>query len=205
VGLYISGHPLDKFSFEISNFCNTKLSDLNELEKLQSKEVRLAGIVSDFAHRTTKSGKPFGTLTMEDYNGSFIFFLFGDDYLKFKEYLMKGWFLYIQGAVQEQRWGNRRLEFKIRNIEILNELREKRTKGIELQIRLQDLGPQVIDQIEKLCENHRGTHALQLQVFDEDEEIQVGMLSRKFTIDPNNDLINEMKKIPEINCRLMLS
>ncbi len=205
VGLYISGHPLDKFSFEISNFCNAQLSDLNDLESLQNKEVRLAGIVSDFAHRTTKGGKPFGTLSLEDYNGTFTFFLFGDDYLKFKEYMMKGWFLFVQGSVMAQRWGNNRLEFKIRTIELLNDLREKKTKGIEINLHLQDLSLQVIDQIERICHDHKGQCSLQLNILDEGEEIQVGLVSRRFTVDPNNDLIAEIKKIPEINCRLMLS
>ena len=59
VGLYISGHPLDNFKFELDTFCNTPLNDLENVEALQGKEVRVAGIVSAFAHRTTKKGKPF--------------------------------------------------------------------------------------------------------------------------------------------------
>jgi DNA polymerase-3 subunit alpha len=205
VGLYISGHPLDKFEFEISNFCNTTLNELNNLEKLQNKEVRLAGIVSDFAHRTTKGGKPFGTITLEDYNGNFTFFLFGDDYLKFKEFMMKGWFLFVQGVVAAQKWGNNRLEFKIRKLEILNDLRDKRTKGIELVLNSQDLSPNMIDQIMVLCQDHKGNCQVEVRVRDESEDIQVGLISRKFKVDPTNELISSLKKIPEIRCRLKLS
>ncbi|MDX1628890.1 MAG: DNA polymerase III subunit alpha, partial [Fulvivirga sp.] len=204
VGLYITGHPLDDFAFEIDSFCNTELSALEDLKALYGKEVRLAGIVSDFAHRTTKGGKPFGTLTLEDYNGSFTFFLFGDDYLKFKEFFMKGWFLYVQGNVVEQKWGDRRLEFKIRAIELLNDLRDKKSKGVMINISLNDLNGAIIEQIEKLCNSHKGECALHINLIDPEESMHVELLSRKFKINPSNELIDEMKKIPEIKCKVMV-
>lgn len=204
VGLYISGHPLDDFAFEIENFCNTELKELEDLTALQGKEVKLAGIVSSFAHRTTKGGKPFGTLTMEDYNGNFTFFLFGEDYIKFKTYLMQGWFLYIQGVVAEQKWGDRRLEFKIRNIELLNDLRDKKSKGVLLNVNLSELNENTIEQIEKLCLSHKGECALHVNLVDMEENIGVELLSRKFKINPSNELINAIKQIPEIQCKVLV-
>ncbi len=204
VGLYISGHPLDDFAFEIESFCNTELKALEDLHSLQGKEVRLAGIVSAFAHRTTKGGKPFGTLTMEDYNGNFTFFLFGDDYIKFKEYLMQGWFLYIQGNVVEQKWGDRRLEFKIRTIELLNDLRDKKSKGVRMNINLADLNERIIDKIENLCNTHKGECALHVNLLDVEENLAVELMSRKYKINPSNELLKELKDIPEINCKVIL-
>jgi len=204
VGLYISGHPLDDFEFEIENFCNTELKQLEDIQALQGKEVRLAGIVSSFAHRTTKGGKPFGTLTMEDYNGNFTFFLFGDDYIKFKEFLMQGWFLYIQGNVVEQKWGDRRLEFKIRNIELLNDLRDKKSKGVRVNVNLEDLSDTIIERIESICSKHKGECSLHVNLLDQEENIGVELLSRKYKINPSNELIDEMKKIPELECRVLV-
>jgi len=204
VGLYISGHPLDKFKLEIQSFCNTELNELNDLTSMQNKEIRLAGIVSSFAHRTTKSGKPFGTLTLEDYNGNFTFFLFGDDYLKFKEYMMQGWFLYLVGHVVQQKWGNNRLELKIRSIDLLNDLRDKKTQGVELLVHLNDLNKDVVGQIEDICTTHRGQCALRVNLVDVTEDIQVELMSRRYKVDPSDELLNKMKKIPEVRCRLLI-
>ncbi|UII26541.1 DNA polymerase III subunit alpha [Fulvivirga maritima] len=204
VGLYISGHPLDDFSFEIENFCNTELNQLNDLTQLQGKEVRIAGIVSSFAHRTTKGGKPFGTLTMEDYNGNFTFFLFGDDYIKFKEYLMQGWFLYIQGNAMERRWGDKSLEFKIRTIELLNDIRDKRTKGVVVNVNLEELNEKIILQLEGICEQFRGECTFHVNLLDTQENIAVELMSRKYKVNPSNEMIKEIKKIPELKCRVMV-
>ncbi|GAA0893152.1 DNA polymerase III subunit alpha [Fulvivirga kasyanovii] len=204
VGLYISGHPLDDFKFEIDSFCNTELNELNDLPPLQNKEVKVAGVVSGFAHRTTKGGKPFGTLTMEDYNGNFTFFLFGDDYIKFKEYLMQGWFLYIQGRVVERKWGDKSLEFKILNIELLNDLRDKRTKGLMVNINLNEINETVIKNLEEVCLQYRGDCALHMNLVDVQENISVEMMSRKFKVNPSNEMMEKMKQIPAVHCKVLV-
>src|SRR5690606_40181104 len=125
----------DEFKLEIESFTNTALPALTDLESLRGKsELKLAGSVSAFAHRTTKNGKPFGTLTLEDYQGAFTFFLFGDDYVRFKEYFMPGWFLFISGTVASKRWAENELEFKIGNITLLDEIRGKMVKGLRVNI-----------------------------------------------------------------------
>lgn len=204
VGLYISGHPLDAYSFEIESFCNTEFSKLSEIDSLEGTPLRMAGIVSSFAHRTTKGGKPFGTLTVEDYNGNFTFFLFGDDYVKFKEYMMQGWFLYLQGNVIRQKWGDQRLELKLNSIELLSELRDKKTKGIIVTMNADEVSTQVIEQIEAVCMNFKGDLSFRLNLIDRQNNIASELLSRKFTINPSNEMIEEMKKIPEIECKVLV-
>src|SRR5208283_6220616 len=73
VGFYISGHPLDEYSVEIDNFCNSKINQLktnDDLKKMKTKEVRFAGIVTAAAQKLTKKGDPFGSFTIEDYDDS---------------------------------------------------------------------------------------------------------------------------------------
>src|SRR5207253_1783509 len=81
VGFYISGHPLDEYKLEIQHLCRHTLPELADLKTLEGKEVIVAGIVTDVQHRTSKTGKPFGIFTLEDYMGSFEFILFGEDYV----------------------------------------------------------------------------------------------------------------------------
>ena len=79
VGIYLSGHPLDDYKIEIDNFCRDNLAMLDNLKQYKGKKLVFAGVVTDIEHRQTKSGKPFGILHLEDYKGSYSFYLFGDD------------------------------------------------------------------------------------------------------------------------------
>ncbi|WP_026955794.1 DNA polymerase III subunit alpha [Algoriphagus vanfongensis] len=199
VGLYISGHPLDQYRLEIENFTNAALPDLNDLEAIRSKsEIRLAGSVSSFAHRTTKNGKPFGTLSMEDYQGGFTFFLFGDDYIKYKEYFMTGWFLYIKGKVGSKKWNEHELEFKIDSISLLSEVRSKMVKGLRVNIDLDDLSLDLMEKLEAITEKYKGEAKLYFDVIDRKENISLELFSKRFAIDPSAEMIKELKEIPEV-------
>jgi len=203
VGIYISGHPLDNFKFEMDAFCKTRCSELTELEAMQGREVKLGGIVSGVEHRTTKTGKPFGKFTLEDYTGNFTFTLFGEDYLKFKTFMTVGWFLFVEGAVVRNSWGQQNLEFKIRNMDLLNELGIKRSKGVKLRINANDITPGMIGIIEGVCGEYSGNTPLYLKIHDLQENINLDLLCRKFRVNPVNDMVREMKKAGEIEVEVM--
>ncbi len=203
VGVYISGHPLDNFKFEIDTFCNIPLTALNELEALQGKECKLAGIVSSVEHKLTKTGRPFGRMTLEDYSGNFTFTLFGEDYLRLKAHMMPGIFLFLEGTAARNTWGEQNLEFKIRNIELLNELGVKKTRGIQIKMNAVSISPEIISQIEKLCQEYSGVTPLYLKLRDDQENINLEMLSRKFRVRAVNDMVKKMKRIPEIEVEVV--
>lgn len=201
VGIYISGHPLDNFRFEMEAFCTSSCNQLNEIESLAGREIKLGGIVTGVEHRTTKTGKPFGKFYLEDYTGNTSFMLFGEDYLKFKNFLNIGWFLFVEGAVIKNNWGQQNLEMKIRSIDLLNEIGVKRSKGIQLRVNAHEITPDLIGKIEDVCQEFSGNTPLFLKVKDERENISLELLSRKFRVNPINDMVRELKKVAEVEIR----
>ena len=120
-GMFMSGHPLDHFSFEIKHYGITRLSEFNEIKEavtLQAnpgKTYKLAGLVVDAQHRVTKTGRKFGSFFIEDYTGKSEFMLWSDDYVKYSSFLEKGKNLYITGCFR-QRFNKPEFEFKIDRI-----------------------------------------------------------------------------------------
>ncbi|GMQ27241.1 DNA polymerase III subunit alpha [Algoriphagus sp. oki45] len=204
VGLFISGHPLDQYKLEIESFTNCALTALSDLESLRGKELKMAGSVASFAHRTTKKGNPFGTLTLEDYHGSHTFFLFGEDYVKYKEYFMTGWFIFLTGKAEQRKWGNENeLEFKINTMMLLSEVRGKMVKGIRVHIDLDDLNLDLMEKLEAITTKYKGAAKLFIDVIDKKENITLELFSKKFTVDPSSEMIQELKSIPEVIYRVI--
>ncbi len=199
VGLYITGHPLEQFKFEIDHLTNTAISALTELENLKGYEIKLGGIITDVQHRTSKKGNPFGQFTLEDFGDSHTFYLFSKDYLKFKSMLEPGWFLYISGTVQN-RWKSEELELNIHNIELLGRVRDKMTKGLKLNVRLEDINSIIVDEVERIAEKFPGKCLLKFSLSGvcEGRAISLDMLSRKFTIEPTDELIRELKMLGKV-------
>jgi DNA polymerase-3 subunit alpha len=127
IGFYLSGHPLDDHRLEIKYLCNATLPDLKELDKLNGRDVALSGIVTKAEHRIAKSGKPFGSFSMEDHHGTHDFMLFSEDYMKYKLYMQQGALLFLKGRASARTWGRDegQMEFKINNIDLLSDAREK--------------------------------------------------------------------------------
>ncbi|MBS1490550.1 MAG: DNA polymerase III subunit alpha [Bacteroidetes bacterium] len=198
VGVYISGHPLDNFKFELDTFTNTPVTELNHLENKEGKDCKVGGIVSSVEHRLTKTGKPFGKLILEDFSGKYEFTLWSEDYLKYKSFLMPGIFLFIEGSVARRTWGDMSLEYKIRSIDLLNEIGNKRAKGLQLKVRLASINTDLISEIEKLCTEYAGTCPLYLKIQDEQENINLELLSRKYRIKAVNDVISKFQKIKDV-------
>jgi DNA polymerase III subunit alpha len=196
VGVYISGHPLDNFKFEITAFCTAPISVLNNIENSEGKEYKVGGIVSSVEHRMTKTGRPFGKMVVEDYSGKTEFTLWSDDYLKYKSFLMPGLFLFIEGHVIRKSWGEMNLEFKIRNMDLLNELGAKKVQGLALRFSIPTLTMEVIEQIDKLVKKNSGKAGL--RVYLKGETMQSEALARIATVKPSNELITGLKRWAEV-------
>lgn len=198
VGVYISGHPLDNFKFEIDTFCTYAVTSLTDLDALEGKEIKVGGIVSAVEHRMTKTGRPFGKLVLEDYSGKFEFMLWSDEYTRFKAFLTPGWFLFVEGVVARKSWGDMNLELKIRNIELLNELASKRVQGIAVRCNVDEISTEFIDQFEKLCRKNKGSSAVRVYLKDVEAGIQTELLARSCQVKVNNAFIKELKRFTEV-------
>ena len=200
VGIFISGHPLDDYKFEVKNFCGSSISTLNDMENNIGRDISVACIVSDVQHRIAKNGNPFGVFEIEDYSDSFSQFIFKEEYLKFKHFLVNGNFLYIKGKINRKRWGDMAPEFKINSMELLSEIKEKLSKSITLTIPVEKINKELVDKIYDIAEindpNIKGTCKLKIIVTD-NKKINVNMFSRKIKLKVDEDLIADLYELEE--------
>lgn len=193
VGIFISGHPLDDYSLEINSFCNGDVSMLNNMEPNRNKDLLLACVVSEAEHRFTKNGDPFGTLLIEDYTDSFKLFLWRENYLKFKHFLVPGAFLAIKGRIEIPARRSD-YEFVIHSIEMLSGLREKRANNIQLRVSTKALDQRMITDLNKLFLDNEGKCGVSFTVYDPLEEIEVNLPSKSIKVDPNNALFKALNQ-----------
>ena len=193
IGIYISGHPLDDYKTEIKYFCNAKLEILQDLSKLEGKELTFAGIITDVQHRISKNGKPWGMFTFEDYSDAYEFRLFNEDYLKFRHFLIPNTFLYIK-TMMRRPWQNGDIRVQITNIQQLQDVLSKMAKKITIQLDINSLNNKEIDSINSVLKKYKGNQGLNFTVYDMEEKIKLSMPSRNSKIDISNELIDELNE-----------
>ena len=180
-GFYMSGHPLDSYRIEMQYFCNTKLGDLKgDLRQLMNQNMIFAGIVSSAAHKMTKTGKPFGSFTLEDFNDSFSFILFSEDYLKMKHFLSEGALLMVNAKVQARYNTSDQLEVKISSITLLPDALDKYTRSVTVFLPLEAVSASLINELQQMMKlNNKGKCSVKFQVIDASENISIELPCKK--------------------------
>lgn len=198
VGIYISGHPLDDFRIEMQNFCNGTVAYFQNMTPLINKEITFGGVVTDVQHRVSRQGKGWASFTIEDYTNSHEFRIFGEEYLKFRHFLMITNFVYIRAFVRDG-WTNRetgkkgepRLQFN--NFQLLHDVMDAYAKKLSIQLNIKGLTEQKILELQDLLKMHKGKHNLNFVVYDDDEELKVELKSRKQKVQISQELLNELQ------------
>jgi len=198
VGIYISGHPLDDFKSEINAFCNASLSHLNDLENIINREISFAGVITDVQHRTAKNGKGWASFTMEDYADTFEFRIFGEEYLKYRHFLMINSFVFMKLLVREG-WINRdtgkkgdpRMQFN--SFMLLQEVMENYAKKLTIKLNIDSLNEKTIFNLKETISAHKGEHTLNFMVYEMEDEIKVSLVSRKQKIQISSELLEQLE------------
>ena len=198
VGIYISGHPLDDFRIEMQNFCNGTVAYFQNMTPLINKEITFGGVVTDVQHRVSRQGKGWASFTIEDYTNSHEFRIFGEEYLKFRHFLMISNFVYVRAFVREG-WTNRetgkkgepRLQFN--NFQLLHDVMDAYAKKLSIQLNIKGLTEQKILELKDLLKMHKGKHNLNFVVYDDDDELKVELKSRKQKVQISQELLNELQ------------
>ncbi len=194
VGIYISGHPLDDFKTEITAFCNASISNVSSLEDYVNRELSFAGVITDVQHRISKNGKGWAAFTMEDYTDSFEFRIFGEEYLKFRHFLMINSFVYLKVFVRDG-WVNRdtgkkgdpRMQFN--SFMLLQEVMETYAKKLTIKLNIDELRKEGIHRLKDTLVSYKGDHPLNFVVYEMEEEIKVNLSSRKQKVQITSELL----------------
>ena len=195
VGIYLSAHPLDEYSVVLNSMCNLRCDqltrDMDKQEMAKTAELTFGGIVSSVTSRFTKNNKPFGIVTIEDFNGQGELALFGDEWTKWQHMLKEEYIVYIT-ATMRQRFANapNSLELVIKSVEFMNDVKDKRIERFTIYIDSTMLHNSRMNDLEVLLKSNPGNVPLYFNIHDSEHNTDLTLLSHNTTIDPSKKLLN---------------
>ena len=143
VGIYLSAHPLDEFSVVLECMCNTKCSEIArdaDKEALSKRDqITVGGIVTGVTSRFTKTGKPMGIVTIEDFYGQGELAFFGEDWGRWQGMLMEGCSVYVKLKSQERFRGTGQYSLNVQSIDFLQTVAERSMSQLTIHIDLDTL------------------------------------------------------------------
>ena len=171
VGIYISGHPLDDYRFEMKYFCNAKLEALKNLEAYVGKTLAFGGIINNVQHRVAKNGKGWGMFTLEGYDESYEFRIFGEEYLKFRHFIIQNNFTFMKVLVKDG-WVNQdtgkksepRIQFVL--VQYLQDVLETFAKRLIVLLNIKDLETDFIHKLGHLFFDNKGDNQVSFEIME---------------------------------------
>jgi len=166
VGIYLSSHPLDEYAFIINHVCNTPLSQLSNLNNIHDRSVlTFAGIVTDIkTGLSSRDGKPYGVVSIEDFNNSGTLRLFGNKWTNIRHLFQVNESIYVQATLTPSKWNTKYLDFNITSVELLSEAKNHLLEHITLNIHLEDITSSLVSELVQLTQKYKGNTKLHFNV-----------------------------------------
>ena len=208
ISIYLSGHPLDDYDYEMNHFVNTPLEQLVDLAPLKDKDLSIGGIVS-YAKTgiSQKNGDPFGILKLDDYSGSFEIRLYKDEYAKYSSYFTEGNFLFIRATVQQ--WPARPLpdgsfkisppKFKVLSMMSLGSVLDKFTHQLSFRVPLSAIDASFCHRLKEAVNMAPGSVPMIANVYDPNDNLSLLMKSPGVKISPREIIPILKRSLPEIS------
>lgn len=169
VGIYLSAHPLDEYSVILNHLCNTHTeeigrgADLAELSKRE--EISFGGIITAVNERfSQKTGKPFGFVTIEDFEGSGELALFGDDWARWNGLMKENYTIFVTAKCQPRFRNSESYELKVQNVQQLYDVKEKRLEKFTISIPASKVTDETISNLSTLLDGNEGNTQLYIQL-----------------------------------------
>ena len=206
VGIYLSAHPLDDYAVVLNHMCNLNCTQIGrEMDKkafASIEELTFGGIVTSVSQRWTKTNKPFGIVTIEDFEGQGELALFGEDWTKWQSMLQEEYHIYITAqCVQRFRNNPDAYDMVIKKIEFLSDVKEKSIEKFTVYMDSTMFNDAQLTDLETTLKNSSGNVPLYINIHDAKNNTNIQLYSRNITVDVNKKLLTSLDEMAEQGVR----
>jgi DNA polymerase III subunit alpha len=141
LGLYLSGHPVDRFIDDLRSFGARTVGDLVLAElphpsdgspgRLLLADVHVGGIISGVRPLKTKKGDPMGVFMLEDAQGAVEVVVFPEPFGRYRSCIESGALVAVRGRFERDEESSR---MQATEVFALQSVRERLSKSVRIQL-----------------------------------------------------------------------
>jgi DNA polymerase III subunit alpha len=209
-GIFLSGHPLDNYRFEMKHYGVTTLTDFNEFKdsiRMQpnpGRPFRIVGLVADAQHRIARSGNKFGIFVIEDYSGKTEIALFSEDYMRLTPILQPGSTVLIHGYFKP-RYNKEEFEFKLTAVSLAETMKKTMTKQVTIEAHPGVFDTEMVSFIEKNMRDFPGKSTLRINLAEPRNKMKISLVTMSGGFEMNEEMIQFLENKPELDVQVLTS
>ncbi len=195
VGIYLSAHPLDEFSIVLNTLCNTKCTELEDKAELAKKtEVVFGGMITAVKDKFTKTGKPCGFVTIEDFSGTGELAFFGEEWGKWKGMMIVGSTIYITAKYTQRYRDSKYYDLRVSDVQYLQTVRDKGIQKFTIVVDSEAINEVVVNDITTMLADSKGNTQLYFQIVDKKRQSNILLHSKLKEISVHHNIIRYIEE-----------
>jgi DNA polymerase III subunit alpha len=192
LGLYLTGHPIDRYLTELKQFCDTRLNSLQPTRR--GEYVSVAGLIVAIRVMKTKKGLNWAIVTLDDQSGRVDLMVYNELYEANRDILRKDEIIVAKGDISNDDFSGG-LKMSAVEINELIEVRERLSKQLEIYLDLEQNSLLGEDVVAHIAAFKGGLCPVRLIVKTEGTTAEL-IANGEYSVKPTDDLIFNLKNIP---------
>ncbi|NLK62577.1 MAG: DNA polymerase III subunit alpha [Fusobacteria bacterium] len=190
LGVYISGHPIDKYRLKLEKF---KLDKVSEIYEQNKTKVKIAGIITNLNKKLTKAGQVMAEFTLEDYTASIKVIVFPNKYKEIGHLIMENNLVYIDGEVSKNYFNNiTEIKINIFNIKNLDEIEEIKKFKVYILLEGDNFSKSIT--LKKILKKYKGENETLLAIKQNNKK-SIVKLDKEYYVNPTELFILEVEEL----------
>ena len=192
LGIYLTGHPIDEYQGELTQFCRKRIVDL----KAEKKNQWVAGMVISSRVMKSRRGAPMSFLVLDDKSARLEVSLFPECYEKYGNKVEKDELLIFEGEVQTDERAIGSVALRAERVLSLAEARRKFSQGIVIDFSAKpipaDFNPRLKDTLNPFRQIDEGCPVVVVYKGD-DAKARIS-LGAQWHVSPCDDLLIRLRQ-----------
>ena len=167
LGFYISGHPLEKFQWDLKRLGALSTADI---KAKGVRDVRVGGVITALRLRNTKRGDRYASFALEDWLGTIDTIVWPDTYRQIQDLLVADEPVMITGRAEVTP---ERCSLVVDKMESLIQLRDKNATQGFLLLNGEDNFEDKLPNVQDIFKNHAGSCPIKVRLMIDEREVSV--------------------------------
>jgi len=191
MGIYVSGHPLDRYSDIMGKLASMDIAQVHDISGGDKREMVLAGLITERRDILTKKGDKMCFAQLEDLSGKIECIVFPKTFLEINELLSGDEPLLISGNVnlaEDPR------KFFPSKVQLLKDQAEDRVTSIRINVKMEQLSETKLTRFKQVLLSYRGSVPAHV-IFNGDDGRARLPLGQDFLVNPTPQMaarVNEL-------------